>query len=98
MAPLYDALEKHAGIVVIGFADDTNIMAYSQSAYDNCRRLERAWQTFVDWANYYGMQFEPAKSALLYFTRCREPPRDCVFLDDSTVKEPVTHTRFLDSP
>jgi hypothetical protein len=94
MTPLYEALERSAGISVIGFSDDTNLLAFSRSPYDSCRRLERAWQVCEEWAHTYGMQFAPAKSELIHFVRSRSPPKDCVLLGN-TVKEPVVHTRFL---
>ena len=42
IASLYEALEEVAKISVIGFADDINIIAFGQTAQENCCTLERA--------------------------------------------------------
>src|ERR1700740_1210070 len=46
---------------VIGFADDTNIIAFGQTAQENCRTLERAWAVCEKWSESRGMEFAPEK-------------------------------------
>ena len=42
IATLYKALAKSPGLLVIGFADNINLMVFSGDAQANCRRLENA--------------------------------------------------------
>ena len=94
IASLYEALEEVAKISVIGFADDTNIIAFGQTAQENCRTLERAWAVCEKWSESRGMEFAPGKSELIHFSRTRNPLTDRVQLGNTT-KEPTTSTRFL---
>jgi len=57
------------GLLGMGFSDDTNLLAYSQSTEDNCRKLERAHQELLQWASKHGMQFAPKKYELIHFSR-----------------------------
>ena len=52
----------------IGFVDDTNILTFSRSTEANCRTLERAHETCVDWARTHGATFAPEKYQLIHFT------------------------------
>jgi len=92
IASLYEPLEEVAKISVIG-ADDTNIIAFGQTAQENCRTLERAWLC-EKWSESRGMEFEPGKSELIHFSRTRNPLAGRVQLRNTT-KEPTTSTRFL---
>src|SRR5277367_140828 len=57
------------GLGGIGFADDVNLLAYSQSTEDNCRKLERVYQELSQWAAKHGMRFAPQKYELIHFSR-----------------------------
>src|SRR5436190_3842754 len=70
---LYEALEGIQGMVVIGFANDMNLMSFSRDPRMNCRRLEAAWRVCVRWANSHSMEFAPQKSELMHFTRAHKP-------------------------
>ena len=94
IALLYEALEEVQGIAVIGFADDTNVVAFAPTASENCRTLEEAWKVCEQWASAYRMQFEPEKSELIHFTRARTPPTDGVRLGGVRL-QPQASTRFL---
>lgn len=95
IATLYEAIEAaHPGIGIIGFADDTNLLAISRDPAANAWRLERVWDTCERWARTRGMQFEPGKSELVHFTRARTPPQASVRLGASIVK-PEESARFL---
>ena len=69
MASLYENLESIVGLLVVGFADDTNLLSFARDGQANQRRLERAWQVCEEWAISRGMQFAPEKSELIHFTR-----------------------------
>ena len=94
ISTLYDALKQHAGLVVVGFADDTNLMVFSRNVRTNCRRLEEAWTTCEEWARTSGMEFAPQKSELIHFTRAHLAPGDKVRLGEATVVL-VELARFL---
>lgn len=94
IASLYEALQEVPGVSVVGFADDTNIVAFAPTARENCRTLEKAWEVCERWARSRGMQFEPAKSELTHFTRKRTPPADKARLG-SVELGPQTSVRFL---
>lgn len=56
---------------MIGFVDDTNILAVGASTADNCRVLERAHARCLQWAKKSGMKFAPQKYTLTHFSRRR---------------------------
>ena len=94
IATLYEALADCHGIVVVGFADDTNLMAFSRDVQANCRRLEAAWKVCEHWAKSRGMEFAPQKSELMHFTRAHRPLPNKVRLGGTEVT-PVESARFL---
>lgn len=96
LAPLYRELrEAHPGVSVVGFADDTNLLAFGKSAAFNTNQLEAAWRTCLGWANRNGISFAPDKCELLHFNRHRKPWKQGVRLDEGLLVTPVTEARFL---
>jgi hypothetical protein len=93
IASLYEAIRVD-GVLVVGFADDTNLLSYSSDIAANCRRLESAWKQCEEWARTRGMKFAPEKSELLHFTRAQKAPTQRVRLGNASVK-PVESARFL---
>ena len=59
IATLYKALAKCPGLLVVGFADDINLMAFSRNIQANCQRLKNAWRICEKWARSRGMEFAP---------------------------------------
>ena len=51
--------------------DDTNLIAWGNSVWDNCLRLDAAHAKCVAWAKRYGAKFAPDKYQLMHFTRKR---------------------------
>ena len=46
IASLYEALKRdHPMVSIVGFADDTNLLAYGRNAEACTGQLERAWKT-----------------------------------------------------
>jgi hypothetical protein len=43
IASLYEAIRVD-GVLIVGFADDINLLSYSSDVAANCRRLESAWK------------------------------------------------------
>jgi Reverse transcriptase (RNA-dependent DNA polymerase) len=94
IATLYEALASSPGLIVVGFADDTNLMTVGRDVQANCRRLENAWRICERWARSRGMEFAPQKSELMHFTRAHNPLRNKVQLSDAEVA-PKESARFL---
>jgi hypothetical protein len=79
--------------MTIGFADDTNILAYGRT-YEICAKaIEEAYEVAAGWADEKGMEFGPAKSELIYFGK-GEPCQRTVGLRNVNL-EPVESARFL---
>jgi hypothetical protein len=55
----------------MGFVDDSNILAFSESREANCKKLEAAHNKCLSWANRHGAAFAPQKYQLIHFTRSR---------------------------
>lgn len=91
---LYDELERVTGTSTIGFADDTNILAFGRTAEETVGRLGRAWAVCEEWARRRGMSFTPKKTKLIHFTRKRRPLLKPVQVGDFECK-PVAAARFL---
>lgn len=94
IASLYEALEKHGNLTIIGFADDTNLLVASRDVQENCRRLEGAFKVCERWAKTRGMEFAPQKSELMHFTRKHTGFSKVVRLAGRIIN-PVESARFL---
>ncbi|KJR89798.1 uncharacterized protein SPSK_06683 [Sporothrix schenckii 1099-18] len=92
---LYQALRRHYGIITIGFADDTNLLAIGRTPGVCCHYLQDAWTTVKAWARPRGVIFEPAKSELLHFSRTHAAPTTTLTFDRDTVLKPRQSARFL---
>ena len=94
IATLYKALVKSPGLLVVGFADDTNLIVFSGNAQANCRRLENAWRICERWAKSRGIEFVLQKSKLIHFMYAYKPLRNKVQLSSAAVA-PKESARFL---
>lgn len=94
IASLYQELLKLPGLLVVRFADDTNIIVFSPDPKKNHESLSQAWHTYSTWAKIRGMEFAPQKSELMHFTRAHIPCTELVQLKDAVI-EPSTSARFL---
>ena len=93
VSSLYFQLRR-SGLLVVGFADDTNLLAFGNSRAECVQTLEGAFQTAYEWATSRGMEFAPEKSELVHF--CRGPPdRTPVRLNRDIIIKPVNNARFL---
>ena len=93
IALLYEAI-KVDGVVVVGFADDTNLLSYSNDIVANCRRLESAWKLCEQWARTKGIRFAPQKNELIHFTKTVKPLQNRVRLGEVAVTL-IKSARFL---
>jgi Reverse transcriptase (RNA-dependent DNA polymerase) len=95
LAPLYETLkDKHPHLSILGFADDTNILALGLSEASTCHQLEEAWETCRHWAQSRGLTFAPEKSELIHFTRTRKPWQQGLQLGATRIT-PQEDGRFL---
>jgi Reverse transcriptase (RNA-dependent DNA polymerase) len=56
-------------VLVIGYVDDVFLMAYGDSAPENCRTLARAHQVAERWERRHASRFNPKKYQLAHFWR-----------------------------
>ncbi|EAQ93180.1 hypothetical protein CHGG_01415 [Chaetomium globosum CBS 148.51] len=94
ISTLYKRLEAVRGAIVVGFADDTNILAVAETTEGTCGILAEAWGHCAGWAAERGMEFEPAKSELIHFSRARAPIEKTLTIEGVELK-PVEDARFL---
>jgi hypothetical protein len=55
----------------IGFVDEVNALAFSQSTGDCCRTLQSLHEHFLEWARKHGAFFAPKLCILVHFTKAR---------------------------
>jgi hypothetical protein len=69
IATLYTDLKAaHPRLFIIGFANDTNLLAVNSTIKANKRLLKAAWGVYQQWAQKTGIMFAPEKSELLHFS------------------------------
>ena len=81
----------------MGFADDTNLLAYARDTKTACETLERGYKVCKEWVKERGMEFNPSKSELIYFTRIRRMRTDILNILEkgNPGLVPVESARFL---
>lgn len=79
----------------VGFADDTNLIAFGRSTEENCRRLERAHRDCLRWAERHGAKFAPDKYELMHFTRKRRFNMGATIDIGGTIVKPASTMRVL---
>jgi hypothetical protein len=68
-APLLEALDLlELRLSTLGFADDINLLTYSESTVVNCITLKSAHNRCLAWASTYRMKFALRKYTLTHFT------------------------------
>jgi hypothetical protein len=83
------------GVTASGFADDVNILAYSQATATNCRKLEYVHQKCLAWAKRFGLKFVPQKYELAHFTRRRSFNLAASLQLEGTILNPKPDIRVL---
>jgi hypothetical protein len=69
-APLLEALDLlELRLSTLGFADDINLLTYSESTVVNCITLKSAHDRCLAWASTYRMKFALRKYTLTHFTQ-----------------------------
>jgi hypothetical protein len=109
IASLYEALKTAQPLVsIVGFADNTNLLAFGKTPEANTQQLEKAWRTCLQWASTRGMAFTPQKCELIHFNKGRKQWKNPVALahpganngshsghSGHSVVKPVESARFL---
>jgi hypothetical protein len=101
ISSLYEVLkEKHPHLSLVGFADDTNLLAFGKTPEANIGQLEAAWQTCLMWAKTRGMSFEAEKCELIHFNKGRKQWQEDASLAQTgpgnrTIIRPMPASRFL---
>lgn len=68
--PLLEAVNQpNLQLSALGFADNFNLLTYSELAAANCIALELAHNECLTWASTHGMQFALGKYVLTHFTQ-----------------------------
>jgi hypothetical protein len=81
IASLYEALKTaHPLVSIVGFADDTNLLAFRKTPEATTQQLEKAWKTCLQWASTRGMAFAPQKCELIHFNKGRKQWKNPVAL------------------
>jgi hypothetical protein len=83
------------GLSAIGFADDVNLLVYSQSTEANCCKLESTYKKLVEWASKHGMRFAPQKYELIHFARSRRFNLQAGIHLNGVEKSPTKEVRVL---
>ena len=60
-----------SGVSALGFADDTNLLAFGHSLKSNLLKLKNTHLKCLSWAARHGMVFSPEKYEILHFSRRR---------------------------
>ncbi len=68
---LEDLQQPDSESLAFGFVDDTNLIAWGNTARENCQRLTRVHDRCMAWAKRHGAAFAPEKYQLIHFTRRR---------------------------
>jgi len=101
ISSLYEVLkEKHPHLSLVGFADDTNLLAFGKTPEANIGQLEAAWQTCLMWAKTRGMSFAAEKCELIHFNKGRKQWQEAASLAQTgpgnrTIIRPMPASRFL---
>ncbi len=77
-------------VSIVGFADDTNLLAFGRTAEAYIGQLERAWKTCLQWASTRGMVFAAEKSELIHFNKNRRQWANPVNLATATATATAT--------
>jgi hypothetical protein len=95
IATLYENLQTaHPQLIIIGFANDTNLLAINGTFEANKDLLEAAWKTCEKWFQKIGMEFAPEKNELLHFSSAKAACELFLRLE-TIIIQPITDAKFL---
>jgi hypothetical protein len=82
-------------LMLLGFADNINLIIYRESTVVNCSNLELAYEHCLDWACIHSMQFALQKYILIYLTRYRGFDLEAPVTLQDTAIQPTTVVQIL---
>ena len=83
------------GVSALGFADNTNLLAFSSSLKSNLLKLKSTHSKCQDWARKHSMKFAPEKYELLHFSRRRKDNLQLSLRLGEVVLQPKEEVRIL---
>jgi hypothetical protein len=96
IAILYENLQAaYSQFIIIGFANDTNLLAISGTFEANKDLLKAAWKTCEKWFQKTGMEFAFEKSELLHFSSAKAACELLLRLE-TVIIQLITDARFLE--
>src|SRR6266487_6433040 len=81
--------------MLLGFADDINLLTSREATVVNCSNLELAHDYCLDWARTHNMRFAPQKYTLTHFTRRRGFDLEAPVTLQGTAIQPTPVVRVL---
>ncbi|KAE8228115.1 hypothetical protein CF326_g6966 [Tilletia indica] len=100
LSPLWDTLPP--GVRLFGYVDDGGLRVQGPTVEENCRALEEAYATSLEWAEANGLWFDSVKRELIHFPPTTRPPAELLPVSlgptDADVVQPVardTAVRWL---
>ena len=83
------------GVSALGFADDTNLLAFGHSLKSNLLKLKNTHLKCLSWAARHGMVFSPEKYEILHFSRRRSDNLQLKLRLGNVILRPKEEVRVL---
>ena len=84
-----------SGVSALGFADDTNLLAFGHSLKSNLLKLKNTHLKCLSWAARHGMVFSPEKYKILHFSRRRSDNLQLKLRLGNVILKPKEEVRVL---
>ena len=83
------------GVSALGFADDTNLLAFGHSLKSNLLKLKNTHFKYLSWAARHGIVFSPEKYEILHFSRRRSDNLQLKLRLETVILRPKEEVRVL---
>ena len=83
------------GVSALGFADDTNLLAFGHSLKSNLLKLKNTHLKCLSWAARHGIVFSPEKYEILHFSRRRSDNLQLKLRLGNVILKPKEEVRVL---
>ena len=84
-----------SGVSALGFADDTNLLAFGHSLKSNLLKLKNTHLKCLSWAARHGIVFSPEKYEILHFSRRRSDNLQLKLRLGNVILKPKEEVRVL---
>ena len=96
ISELYETVHTpSSGVSALGFADDTNLLAFGHSLKSNLLKLKNTHLKYLSWAARYRMVFSPEKYKILHFSRRRSDNLQLKLRLGNVILKPKEEVRVL---